>query len=455
MLLATPTSATPDAYTIPVPYRLHTRLRPRPRLRLRPPLRLRTPGSCPASAYACGVRVQRSKDRLVHASLLRLWCSTYKAASSASVQVLVGGYKVGDILFYTAESQTFPSGTKLVHGQQGKVTGRGDGKMKHTHLTVLFPGNKRSVGLRPTDVSREPPLPSGYQVGETVFYTAARLVRYANRTEPQLAITLASSHGQRVAVCAPLTPVSHPGVWLAGAEKVGPPSHSTCSHDAEAAAPPSGRASSRRLSQLPPPGGEPDPPERHQDGARPAGQGDGARYWRQEAHAREGALHSPNYTCCAIRCIRCLPIVHTTAVCLSNLKVLFSGNTKSIGCRANDVRRPLAHPSFRPPYPPHTRGSGHEPSGQPPATAQSRGGWLWRGTVKGGRRGWEGSESRRGSLEAEPTAYFTVWELQCHMCTGITKVQLGQPAIGCAFGSRCVYLYLCAGEPRAARGLRQ
>ena len=27
-------------------------------------------------------------------------------------------------------------------------------------------------------------------------------------------------------------------------------------------------------------------------------------------------------------------------------------------------------------------------------------------TVKGGRRGWEGSESRRGSLEAEPTAYF-------------------------------------------------
>ena len=106
------------------------------------------------------------------------------------MQVLVGGYKVGDILFYTAESQTFPSGTKLVHGQQGKVTGRGDGKMKHTHLTVLFPGNKRSVGLRQTDVSREPPLPSGYQVGETVFYTAARLVRYANRTEPQLAITL-------------------------------------------------------------------------------------------------------------------------------------------------------------------------------------------------------------------------------------------------------------------------
>ena len=125
---------------------------------------------------------------------------------------------------------------------------------------------------------------------------------------------------------------------------------------------------------------------------------------RKHTHVK---VHSPNYTCCAIRCIRCLPIVHTTAVCLSNLKVLFSGNTKSIGCRANDVRRPLAHPSFRPPYHPPTRRSGHEPSGQPPATALLRAGGGGSGEGHSeGRAAGVGGESRRGSLEAEPTAYF-------------------------------------------------
>ena len=66
----------------------------------------------------------------------------------------------GDTVYYTAKSHTFPSGNKLVHGQQGEVTGSGSGEKKGTHLLVLFPGNKGSVGLRATDVSRDPPLPA-------------------------------------------------------------------------------------------------------------------------------------------------------------------------------------------------------------------------------------------------------------------------------------------------------
>eukprot|EP00964_Phaeocystis_antarctica_P052215 scaffold30550_cov66-Phaeocystis_antarctica.AAC.7 len=36
---------------------------------------------------------------------------------------LPGGYKVGEKVFFTAASQTLPNGDKLVHGQQGEVTG--------------------------------------------------------------------------------------------------------------------------------------------------------------------------------------------------------------------------------------------------------------------------------------------------------------------------------------------
>ena len=142
---------------------------------------------------------------------------------------------------------------------------------------------------------------------------------------------------------------------------------------------------------------------------------------RKHTHVK---VHSPNYTCCAIRCIRCLPIVHTTAVCLSNLKVLFSGNTKSIGCRANDVRRPLAHPSFRPPYPPPRGALATSLAASLPRQLCSEQGGvaLARDTVKGGRRGWEG-RAGGGVWRPSRQPIFTVWELQCHMCTG-TKVQL-------------------------------
>ena len=77
---------------------------------------------------------------------------------------LPGGYKVGEKVFYTGASETFPSGNKLVHGQQGEVVGPGTGS-KRTEgkgVSVLFPGNKRGIGCFLTEVraaSAPPPQP--------------------------------------------------------------------------------------------------------------------------------------------------------------------------------------------------------------------------------------------------------------------------------------------------------
>ena len=55
---------------------------------------------------------------------------------------LPGGYMVREKVFYTAASQTLPGGGKLVHGQQGEVTGP---NVAAGGLNVRFPGNKRDV----------------------------------------------------------------------------------------------------------------------------------------------------------------------------------------------------------------------------------------------------------------------------------------------------------------------
>ena len=74
---------------------------------------------------------------------------------------LPGGYKVGEKVFYTEVSETFASGNKLVHGQQGEVTGAATGEERNTHVAVLFPGNKGNIECYLTEVRRlsaPPPL---------------------------------------------------------------------------------------------------------------------------------------------------------------------------------------------------------------------------------------------------------------------------------------------------------
>jgi hypothetical protein len=59
---------------------------------------------------------------------------------------LPGGYKVGEKVFLVAASHTFPSGNKLVHGQQGEVTGPATAEThKGKGVNVRFPGNKGDV----------------------------------------------------------------------------------------------------------------------------------------------------------------------------------------------------------------------------------------------------------------------------------------------------------------------
>ena len=59
---------------------------------------------------------------------------------------LPGGYKVGEKVFFTTASQTLSNGDKIVHGQQGEVTGPATLEAtKGKSVAVLFLHNKGSV----------------------------------------------------------------------------------------------------------------------------------------------------------------------------------------------------------------------------------------------------------------------------------------------------------------------
>ena len=68
---------------------------------------------------------------------------------------LPGGYTVGEKVFFTWASQTFPSGDKVVHGQQGEVVGPATVEThKGKGVAVLFPGNTGLVNCNLTTVRR-------------------------------------------------------------------------------------------------------------------------------------------------------------------------------------------------------------------------------------------------------------------------------------------------------------
>ena len=54
---------------------------------------------------------------------------------------LPGGFKLGEMIYFTGPCTTFSSGNRLVHGQQGEVTGPGTGECTDC-VEVLFPSNK-------------------------------------------------------------------------------------------------------------------------------------------------------------------------------------------------------------------------------------------------------------------------------------------------------------------------
>ena len=92
---------------------------------------------------------------------------------------LPGGYKVGDKVFYTGSSKTWDDGDKLVHGQQGEVTGPGTARKDGKEcVAVLFHGNKDLINCSLTSARRlraahaanphglSSPLPGGRDGGQ-------------------------------------------------------------------------------------------------------------------------------------------------------------------------------------------------------------------------------------------------------------------------------------------------
>ena len=68
---------------------------------------------------------------------------------------LPGGYTVGEKVFFTGASETVSSGDKLVHRQQGEVTGPATTEsVKGKGVRVRFPGNKGYVNCHLTSVRR-------------------------------------------------------------------------------------------------------------------------------------------------------------------------------------------------------------------------------------------------------------------------------------------------------------
>ena len=79
--------------------------------------------------------------------------------SRAPPPPLPGGYAVGETVYFTGESETFPSGNKLTHGQEGEVMGHPESDQPHfgEGVAVMFPGNKGSTGCPLTVLSRSKP----------------------------------------------------------------------------------------------------------------------------------------------------------------------------------------------------------------------------------------------------------------------------------------------------------
>ena len=74
-------------------------------------------------------------------------------AASEPPPELPGGYKVGEKVFFTEANHIFLSGDKIVHGQQGEVTGPVTLE-GYEGVNVRFPGNKGLVACLLTQVRR-------------------------------------------------------------------------------------------------------------------------------------------------------------------------------------------------------------------------------------------------------------------------------------------------------------
>ena len=105
----------------------------------------------------------------------------YLQVSRDAPPPLPGGYKVGKKVLFTGASETVSTGDKLVHGQQGEVTGPATLAHKGKGVALLFPGNKRNIECDLTTVRRLPTASAA---------THACAPQHATRTSPRALLRL-------------------------------------------------------------------------------------------------------------------------------------------------------------------------------------------------------------------------------------------------------------------------
>eukprot|EP00964_Phaeocystis_antarctica_P134967 scaffold99297_cov60-Phaeocystis_antarctica.AAC.4 len=198
-------------------------------------------------------------------------------------------------------SQTYANGNKVVWGQQGEVTGPGDGqKYKGKGVQVIFPGNTGVVSCFLNTVRRfraasTLPLPHASHRARLCTATHAKLsppppphTHATLPTPPAFPRQPSSAAAPQPALHEqPLAPqpthMDAGGMVAEGVVRAGRFGEPRC---AAAAA---GRVQGGREGVLH--GGELDLTERQQGRARPAGRGDGARHWPElQGQGRGGAL---------------------------------------------------------------------------------------------------------------------------------------------------------------------
>ena len=88
------------------------------------------------------------------------WIDCYLTRLSRSPPPpLPGGYAVGEKVYFTGNSQTYPNGDTRTPGQEGEVTGHpsSDSPAFGKGVAVKFPGSKGSVDCYLFELSRSKP----------------------------------------------------------------------------------------------------------------------------------------------------------------------------------------------------------------------------------------------------------------------------------------------------------
>lgn len=125
------------------------------------------------------LRIQRSSESTMRYQIRFADDTDWGTAIEASNQVppasLPGGYKVGDVVYYVAFTQSYQASgyeVRVVYGMAGTVVGP---TSIPDDVAVQFPQNMVSTGIPLSMMSRQvpPKLAGGYTVGDVVYYIDA------------------------------------------------------------------------------------------------------------------------------------------------------------------------------------------------------------------------------------------------------------------------------------------